>query len=106
MPSVLLRVAPECADRSLADGTIYRENLRNADATDVFILAGKGEETYTPHFTFHGFRYVEVTGYPGTPTVDSLSGEVLNSLGGEPAARLTTHEPDPVDLLRRLPALP
>ena len=44
------------------DGSIYRENLRDADATDVFVLAGKGEETYTPLFTFHGFRYVEVTG--------------------------------------------
>ena len=72
------------------DGTIYRENLRNADATDVFILAGKGEETFTPHFTFHGFRYVEVTGYPGTPTASAITGEVLNSLDRAPTAKLTT----------------
>ena len=80
------------------DGTIYRENLRNADATDVFILAGKGEETYTPQFTFHGFRYVEVTGYPGTPTTATLSGEVINSLNGQPSAQLTTSS----DLVNRM----
>ena len=47
------------------DGTIYTANLRNADATDVYILRGGDEETFAPHFTFHGFRYVEMTGYPG-----------------------------------------
>ena len=72
------------------DGTIYRQNLRNADATDVYVLAGKGEETFTPHFTFHGFRYVEVTGYPGVPTTQAITGEVVNSLSWEPAGRLTT----------------
>ena len=41
------------------DGTIYTANLRNADATDVYILKGGEEETFAPHFTFHGFRYVE-----------------------------------------------
>ena len=47
------------------DGTIYIENLRNADATNMYILRGGGaEEVFRPHFTFHGFRYVEVTGYP------------------------------------------
>jgi len=72
------------------DGTIYTENLRNADATDMYILRGGGEETFRPYFTFHGFRYVEVTGYPGTPTVDSLLGEVVTSVGPEPAATLQT----------------
>jgi alpha-L-rhamnosidase len=72
------------------DGSIYRENLRNADATDVYVLRGKGEESFTPLFTFHGFRYVEVTGYPGVPTAAALSGEVINSLTGEPTGRLTT----------------
>jgi alpha-L-rhamnosidase len=44
------------------DGSIYTPNLRNADATDLYILRGEGQESFTPHFTFHGFRYVEVTG--------------------------------------------
>jgi len=72
------------------DGTIYTENLRNADATDVYILRGGAEETFAPHFTFHGFRYVEVTGYPGTPTLDAIKGDVVSSISGEPVAKLTT----------------
>jgi len=72
------------------DGTIYTTNLRNAEATDTYILKGSGEETFEPHFTFHGFRYVELTGYPGTPTADTLKGEVASSVSGQPAATLTT----------------
>ena len=72
------------------DGTIYTENLRNADATDVYILRGGDEETFAPHFTFHGFRYVEVTGYPGVPTLDALKGDVVSSVSGDPVAKLTT----------------
>jgi len=72
------------------DGTIYTANLRNADATDVYILRGGDEETFAPHFTFHGFRYVEVTGYPGTPALEALQGNVVSSVSGEPVAKLTT----------------
>lgn len=61
------------------DGNIYTENLRNANATDVYVLRGGGAETYTPYFTYHGFRYVEVTGYPGKLTLDSISGEAISS---------------------------
>ena len=50
-----------------ADGTIYTDNLRTAKATDHFILSGNGVEEFTPQFTFHGFRYVEVTGLPTAP---------------------------------------
>jgi alpha-L-rhamnosidase len=72
------------------DGTIYTANLRNAEATDTYILRGGDEEILAPHFTFHGFRYIEVTGYPGTPTLDAIKGEVVSSVSGEPAAKLTT----------------
>jgi alpha-L-rhamnosidase len=72
------------------DGTIYTENLRNADATDTYILRGDEEETFAPHFTFHGFRYVEVTGYPGAPPLDSIQGEVVSSVSENPSARLVT----------------
>ena len=73
-----------------ADGTIYTANLRNADATDVYVLRGGEEETYSPHFTFHGFRYVEVTGYPGAPPLDAIEGDVVSSVSGEPVAKLET----------------
>lgn len=62
------------------DGTIYRENLRRAEATDTYILRGDGEEVFEPHFTYHGFRYVEITGYPGgKPAKDAIIGQVFHT---------------------------
>jgi alpha-L-rhamnosidase len=46
-------------------GDFYTANLRSARSQDVYVLNGKGEETFEPHFTWHGFRYVKVEGYPG-----------------------------------------
>ena len=84
------RVRMRTAEILNPDGTLYRDNLRNADATDTYVLRGGGMEVYRPHFTFHGYRYVELSGFPGTPTTDSLAGEVLSSLSGEPTATVTT----------------
>jgi alpha-L-rhamnosidase len=75
------------AERLNPDGSIYTENLRNATVTDTYILAGNGDETYTPAFTFHGFRYVELSGYPGTPTTASIEGLVYDSLPSTPSIR-------------------
>ncbi len=50
-----------------------------ADQSDTYILKGDGEEVYTPRFTFHGFRYVEVTGLPQKPDKKTLMGLRLNS---------------------------
>ncbi|WP_329214182.1 glycoside hydrolase family 78 protein [Streptomyces sp. NBC_00683] len=61
------------------DGTIYTTNLRTARATDTYTLKGGGPETYEPRFTFHGFRYVEVTGYPGRPGPDAVVGRVIHT---------------------------
>jgi alpha-L-rhamnosidase len=62
------------------DGRIMTENLRRARATDVYILRGDpAGETWTPRFTFHGFQYVEVTGYPGQPGLDAITGLVMHS---------------------------
>jgi alpha-L-rhamnosidase len=62
-----------------ADGCLYTENLRGARQTDHYTLRGDGEEIYEPHFTFHGFRYVEISGLPYKPTRDTLTGIVLYS---------------------------
>lgn len=59
------------------DGTIYTSNLRGARQTDVFTCAGDDVETWEPHFTFHGFRYVEMSGYHGTVTPDTLTAIVM-----------------------------
>ncbi len=61
------------------DGSIYTTNLRSARATDTFICSGSGLETWEPFGTFHGFRYVEVSGFPGTPTLDAITGRVIGS---------------------------
>ena len=61
------------------DGTIYTTNLRSARATDTYVLKGGDEETWQPQFTFHGFRYVQVTGYPGKPGLDAVTGIAINS---------------------------
>lgn len=84
------RVRLRFAEILKSDGTIYTENLRNAEATDLYILKGGEEEFYSPHFTFHGFRYVAMTGYPGTPDSRTLAGEVVSSIDTEPAGKLTT----------------
>ena len=84
------RVRMRFAEILNPDGTIYTKNLRNADATDTYTLSGRGEETYSPTFTFHGFRYVEISGYPGTPTLDTLTGQVVTSLEGPPTGELKT----------------
>jgi alpha-L-rhamnosidase len=61
------------------NGTFYTANLRAAKATDRYELKGGGEEIYEPKFTFHGFRYVEVSGYPGVPNMDSVTGLVMHT---------------------------
>jgi alpha-L-rhamnosidase len=62
------------------DGQLMTENLRKARATDHYILRGdSGDEVYVPRFTYHGFRYVELTGLPGKPRPDAITGIVLHS---------------------------
>ncbi len=61
-------------------GEIDQSNLRSARASDTYILKGdpKGE-SFTPRFTYHGFRYVEVHGLPGAATPATLEGVVIHS---------------------------
>ena len=61
------------------DGMLYTENLRTAKATDHFILAGKGAREYRPTFTFHGFRYVEVTGLSTKPELEAVKAVVFHT---------------------------
>jgi len=61
------------------DGNFYTANLRSAKATDHYILNGDGIEFYEPRFTFHGFRYVMVENFPGTPNLGSVTGIVIHS---------------------------
>jgi alpha-L-rhamnosidase len=62
----------------LADGELYVDNLRRARATDTYVPAG-GEEVFEPQFTFHGFRYAEITGHPGELTTADVTARVLHN---------------------------
>jgi alpha-L-rhamnosidase len=61
------------------EGNFYTENLRMAKAEDTYVLNGKGEEFFEPHFTFHGFRYIRVEGYPGELTSGNFLAVALYS---------------------------
>jgi alpha-L-rhamnosidase len=61
------------------DGTIYTDNLRTAKATDYFPLNGSGTDDFTPQFTFHGFRYAELTGLPTPPAKSAVTGVVFHT---------------------------
>ena len=60
-------------------GEFYTTNLRLAKCQLNYTLAGTGEEVYEPRFTFMGFRFVEVTGFPGELTADNITGVVVHS---------------------------
>jgi alpha-L-rhamnosidase len=60
------------------DGSLYLDNLRSARVTDTYILKGAGTVVYEPRFTYHGFRFVEVPGFPGRPDLSTLEGRVVN----------------------------
>ena len=72
------KVALRFAENLKRDGTLDLANIRGALVTDTYTLNGSGQEVWEPRFTWHGFRYVEMTGYPGEPTLDTIEGRVVN----------------------------
>lgn len=71
------KVTLRFAESLHSDGTLFRDNLRAAKATDVYVLKGDGVEEWEPRFTYHGFRYVEVEGYPGELDMDKFIGRLI-----------------------------
>ena len=61
------------------EGNFYTENLRAAKQEVQYIFKGQGEETFEPHFTFQGFRYIAVKDYPSKINPDDLAGKVIHS---------------------------
>lgn len=61
------------------DGTVRKDDSRSALMTDVYILRGRGEETWMARFTSQGGRYIEVTGFPGRPTAANFEGLVIQT---------------------------
>jgi alpha-L-rhamnosidase len=60
------------------DGSLYLDNIRSADVTDIYTCKGKGTEIWEPRFTYHGFRFVEMTGFPGIPDLNTITGKVVH----------------------------
>ncbi len=73
------RVQIRHSEALLPDGGLDTTNLGPARATDTYILSGQGIETYEPRFTYHGFRYIEVLGYPGQLTPEDIVGCVVHA---------------------------
>jgi alpha-L-rhamnosidase len=74
------------------EGNFYTDNLRAAKARDRYILSGKGEEFFQPHFTFQGFRYIRVKGYPGEIKPENISAVTLYS-DMKPTGQFTCSNP-------------
>lgn len=60
-------------------GNFYIDNLRAAKAQSIYILNGNGEEMFEPHFTWYGFRYIKVEGYPGELKAENFTAVALYS---------------------------
>jgi alpha-L-rhamnosidase len=74
----------EYGDRRTPDGRIDRSNyeilVKGCEVqVDTYTLKGGGEECWEPRFTYHGFQWVEVTGLPDRPTLDTLCGYVVGT---------------------------
>ncbi|MCH5599533.1 alpha-L-rhamnosidase [Niabella ginsengisoli] len=73
-------------------GNFYTENLRAAKAQNSYILKGGGQEVFHPHFTWQGFRYVKVDGYPGTLNADNFEAVALYSAMPETGTFTTSNK--------------
>ena len=61
------------------DGNFYNENMRSALVQMRYIAKGNATESYAPHFTFFGFRYVKVSGWPGAPNLSNFTAQVVHT---------------------------
>lgn len=73
------RIQLRHAETLRKDGSLYVDNLRSAACRDIYICKGVGKESYEPRFTYHGFRFVELTGFPGKPDLSTIEGRVVHT---------------------------
>jgi alpha-L-rhamnosidase len=77
---VVMRSAERLTPDGLLDSAIIRQHVHSGPfQTDTYILKGQGEEVWEPRFAYSGFRYVEVTGFPGKPAVDNFRGRIVHT---------------------------
>ncbi|MGI8907553.1 MAG: family 78 glycoside hydrolase catalytic domain [Candidatus Sumerlaeaceae bacterium] len=73
-----MKVRLRHAETLTTGGLLYLDNIRGAKVTENYTLKGGAEEVYEPRFTYHGFRYVEITGWPGKPDASAIEGRVVH----------------------------
>lgn len=61
------------------EGNFYTESLRRARQLNRYVLKGEGEEVYEPRFTWQGFRYIKIVGYPGEIELDNFTATAIYS---------------------------
>jgi alpha-L-rhamnosidase len=76
---IAMRFAEELGDDGNVDTASTGVFATTVEQIDLYICRGEGEETWEPRFTYHGFRYVEVTGWPGVLTADAITGVVVHT---------------------------
>lgn len=82
---------PKLPDYKGNEGMIMMENIRAALTTDTYILKG-GDETIQPRFTFHGYRYIEITGIDSAVPIYEVKGMVVSSISGLSSSYATSND--------------
>ncbi len=73
------KITMKFAESLQANGTLFIANLRDAKVTDVYTFGNSplGDRGWHPSFVYHGFRYVEISGFPGIATVNNFEGKLV-----------------------------
>jgi alpha-L-rhamnosidase len=73
------KITMRFAESLKANGELFTANLRDAKVTDIYTFGNSplGVGGWEPSFIYHGFRYVEVSGFPGTPSADNFEGMLV-----------------------------
>ena len=88
---------PDLPEYKGNEGMLMLENIRGAMAQDLFIASGAPEEVFEPHFTQHGYRFLEITGVDKAPAIEDVKGLVISSVQG-----FTAHYESSNPLVNRL----
>ncbi len=71
------RIKLRFAESLQANGELFTANLRDAKVTNIYTMKGSGAENWQPAFVYNGFRFVEVTGFPGEPAIANFEGHLV-----------------------------
>lgn len=94
---IVMKFGERLTSAGMLDQSQIGQHIKKTDPpqqfqTDTYITKGVGEEVWEPRFDYHGFQYVEMTGFPGKPTLDNLQGEFVHT-SVEPAGGFTCSNP-------------